>query len=246
MQYWSCRCWLIPVRCLSSPLWWLCGVDGYLQESKLAVEQAWLLRTETFSASSRVITPLTRISTHTAATWDGGGGWKSRQKASGSPAMQSDCHQLSLPVLTLGGTLLTALMKATCSPSWHRAGCRPSARCTFRLCKPTVALAVAAADLRWSQWSVILPESLKQQWQRLVVVKWTFVLMNSSSCGCSCQLHEASKLLALCYLIQLNISEWPFPAHSTPVIILFDQHPNRPHLSGGWKILFLDKNSELI
>ncbi len=48
--------------------------------------------------------------------------------------------------------------------------------------------------------------------------------------------------------IKLHILEWPFiatsPRHTCALIILFNQHPDMPHLSGGWVISAKEKCSQ--
>ncbi len=62
------------------------------------------------------------------------------------------------------------------------------------------------------------------------------------------QLHASSNLatsVALCCVIKLHILEWPFivtsPRHSCVLTVPFNQHPDMPHLSGGWIILAKEK-----
>ena len=58
------------------------------------------------------------------------------------------------------------------------------------------------------------------------------------------QLHAPSKLepsAALCRVPRLRILEWPF--YCPPLIVLFNQLLDMPHLSGGWIILAREKRS---
>ncbi len=99
----------------------------------------------------------------------------------------------------------------------------------------------------------VLSNSLKPLWRRLMVEIWTFNSWQPlwwTFLQSACQLHAPSKLapsVALCCVIKLHISEWPFTVaslrHTCPIIMLSNQHLDLPHLWGGWIILAKEKCS---
>ncbi len=140
-------------------------------------------------------------------------------------------------------------------------------------CKLIVAAAVRVAGLirswRWRYWMWrswagvvtrglplwgrldVLPNSLKRLWRRLMVENehsvhgqqlwWTFLQS-------ACQLHAPSKLktsVALCCVIKLHILEWPFIVArlTCAIIVVSNQHPDKPYLWGGWVISSKEKCS---
>lgn len=104
-----------------------------------------------------------------------------------------------------------------------------------------------SAVVRPVRWTAKFPEI--GDW-RLIFKSRATTLVAIPTANCTVRSLKACSSIALCYVLKLHTLEGPFivtsPGHTCVIITLFNEHCDRPHLSGGWVILAKEQCSLLV